>query len=261
MPYELLTHYLRLPVFFLVVSRLGGLILFQPIFGALAVPSHLRMLLVVGLAALVTPFVSLTTPFPATIGGVALALVGELALGALVGLVVAIGFLGLQLGGLLIAQESGLAFGQIVDPSSGEEESVLSSLYLQLGAVIYLIVGGHRAVFAACLDTFSALPLLASHDVASAGVELLCAALAAGGELAIRVAAPAVLTMFLLNVAMGFISRTVPQLNVTTLGFSFKALVGFVIMAVALPTALTAFTDGLATFFGWLQAWMDAAGA
>ncbi|HOO16762.1 MAG TPA: flagellar biosynthetic protein FliR, partial [Phycisphaerae bacterium] len=70
---------------------------------------------------------------------------------------------------------------------------------------------------------------------------------------AIRIAAPAVLTLFLVNLAMGFIARTVPQLNVVTVGFSIKALIGFAIMAVALPSAMNAFVSALDISLEWLH--------
>ena len=253
MPYELLNYYLKLPVFIMVAARLAGLIMFQPLLGALSIPMRARLLFILALAALCTPLIDFTGNIPDTVLGLIIAMVGEILLGALIGLVIAICFVGVQMGGTMIAQESGLAFGQIADPSTGESLSVLSAFYMQLIAVVYLIVGGHRVLLAVCLDTFDSIPLLGDVGLAKAGVELLVAALTLGGVVTIRVAAPVVLTLFLVNLALGFISRTVPQLNIATIGFSLKALVGFVIMAVALPSALAAFTDALELSFDWLR--------
>lgn len=253
MPLELMAIYFKLPVFLLVAARLGGLIMFQPLLGAMAVPQRLRLLLVLGLAALVTPLVTVPAQGPTTLGSLALALGCELLLGGVIGLAGAMIFIGLQMGGQLIAQESGLAFGQIADPNTGVNQAVLGAFYMQLAAVIYMIVGGHRELLLACLDTFHSIPLLAVGDRFLVGAEFLVDAMQLGGELAVRIAAPAVLTLFLVNVAMGFISRTVPQLNITTLGFTFKALIGFLIMAVSLPSAMNAFLEGLEAIFGWLR--------
>ena len=253
MPLELLTLYMKLPVFMMVCARLAGLVMFQPILGAMAIPMRVRVLLVIAMSALVTPFVHFAGVLPDTPLGLAIALGGELLLGSLVGLVVAICFVGVQMGGTLIAQESGLAFGRIADPSTGESMAVLSAVYVQLTGVVYLIVGGHRAVLAVCLDTFETIPLLGETGLAKAGAEMLVDALTVGGMVAIRVAAPAVLTLFLVNMALGFISRTVPQLNIVTIGFSLKALIGFVIMAISLPSAMMAFTDALELSLGWLS--------
>lgn len=245
MPFELLAQYLKLPVFALVAARLGGLLMFQPILGALAIPVNLRALLVLGLAALITPVVSLPAAAPTAPLAIGLAMATEVLLGGLIGLAGVAVFLGLQWGGLMIAQECGLAFGRIVDPTGDEEETVLGVFYLQMAIVIYLVLGGHRALVAACLDTFDSIPLLSDTGATRIGAELVFRALTLGGHVALRVAAPAMLALFLVNLAMGFVSRTMPQLNVLAVGFSVKALVGFMLVAVSLPSATDAFVMAL----------------
>jgi flagellar biosynthetic protein FliR len=252
MPLELLATYLKLPVFALVVSRLGGLIMFQPILGGYAIPRNMRVLLILGLAALVTPFVELSATAPTTPAGILLAMGNELLLGVLMGLTVGMCFLGLQIGGQIIAQESGLAFGRVADPTTGAQQTIFSNLYLQLGAVVFLIVGGHRALVAVALDTFDAIPLLGDAGTFSRGVGAAFDALTLGAEIGLRVAAPVLLTLFLVTAAMGFVSRTIPQFNILTVGFSVKGLVGFVLMAISLPAALEAFTDALEATVGWV---------
>ena len=254
MPLELIATYLKLPVFLLVASRLGGLVMFQPIIGGYAIPPNIRVLFVLGLAVLVTPFVQLTATTPGLPLEIVLAMGNELLLGVLMGLVVRMCFLGLQLGAQIVAQESGLAFGRVADPNTGAQQSIFSSLYLQLGAVVFLILGGHRVVVAVALDTFDTIPLLGDQATFARGVDLLFDALTLGGEIAVRLAAPIILTLFLVTAAMGFVSRTVPQFNILTVGFSIKGLVGFVLMAISLPTALEAFTTALETTVGWIAA-------
>jgi flagellar biosynthesis protein FliR len=260
MPLELVASYLKLPVFALVAARLGGMLMFQPVLGALAIPIHFRVMLVVALAALLTPLVSLPVNAPDTPAQIALALGIELLLGVLLGLLTMACFVGLQLGGLMIAQESGIAFGQIVDPSTEEEESVVSVFYLQLAIVVYLIVGGHRALLSACLDTFDSIPLLGDCDQIRMGGDLLCRALTLSGEVAFRVAGPVLLALFLVNIALGFISRTMPQLNVLAVGFSLKSLLALTIMAATLPTAMNAFIGALTTVMGWTHELLGISG-
>ena len=254
MPFELLATYLKLPVFLLVASRLGGMIMFQPVVGGYALPANVRVLLVLGLSALVTPFVHLPAGAPAQPMGIVLAIGAELLLGVLMGLVVGMCFIGLQLGAQLIAQESGLAFGHVVDPTSEDDQTIFSSLYLQLGLVVFLIVGGHRVLVGVAVDTFNTIPLLGDSGIFARGIGLLFDALTLGGEIALRLAAPVLLTLFLVTAAMGFVSRTVPQFNILTVGFSVKGLVVFVLMAISLPAALEAFVTALNSTVGWLAA-------
>ncbi|MEW6252126.1 MAG: flagellar biosynthetic protein FliR [Planctomycetota bacterium] len=270
MPLEALALYLKLPVFALVAARLGGLLMFQPVLGALAVPVPLRVLLVLGLAALVTPVVALPAAAPDTPLTLALALGGELLVGILLGLLCAALFAGLQLGGLLIAQQSGLAFGQIVDPTNEEEDTVPGVLYVQLTLVVYLAIGGHRALVAACLDSFAHWPLAAhapllgsitgspglsgaagAPDSGTPALQLLGDTLALATQLAFRVAGPTLLALLLVDVALGFITRTMPQLNILAVGFSIKGLLAFALMAASLPVAMDAFIETIGRVFQW----------
>ncbi len=252
MPLQALALYLKLPVFALVAARLGGLLMFQPVLGAVGAPVSLRVLLVLGLAALLTPFVPWPATTPDTPLGLALAFGGELLLGGLIGLVSVLCFVGLQLGGLLVAQQAGVAFGQMVDPTTDEEETVFGVFYLQLALVLYLAIGGHRALVSGCLDTFQTVPLLAHWDGLQSGATVLTQTLTLSMQVAFRVAGPALLALLLVDLALGFIARTMPQLNVLAVGFSIKGLLAFALMAIALPSAMDAFVNTVEHMTRWV---------
>lgn len=254
MPFDLFALYLRLPVFALVAGRLGGMVMFQPAIGGFLVPPQVRALLVIGLAGMVTPFVDLPASAPTTGGGLALALGAEVLLGALIGMIVRGCFLSLEWAGSIVATQSGLAFGEIADPSTGVEQSMLSTFYVQLGTLVFLLLGGHRELLAVALDSFAARPLLSPIGGWEQGVSALMDALSLGGEIAIRVAAPAIATLFLSNAALGFLSRTVPQINIATVGFSIKGLLAFLLIAASLPAAMEAFSEGLELCTEWATA-------
>lgn len=245
MPLELAGAFARLPVFLLVVGRLAGMLMFQPVLGSLSIPMRVRALFAAGLGLVLTPLVRLPATAPDSVGGVLLALGNELLVGALIGLVIRLVFLAMELAGLLIAQESGMAFAQLADPSTGAHGDVLGILYVQLGVVVYLVLGGHRAVVAACLDTFESIPLLSERSLVTAGPELLSEALALGAQTAVRIAAPVLLTLILVNVALGLVGRTLPQLNIAILGFSIKGIIVFVLIAASLPAAVEVFSGAL----------------
>ncbi|MCC6358308.1 MAG: flagellar biosynthetic protein FliR [Phycisphaerales bacterium] len=252
MPFELFDTYLRLPVLMLVVARIGGLLMFQPLVGGIAVPMRIRALIVIGLAALVVPVVSLPAGAPADPAVIAFALMTELGLGAAMGIALRMVFVGMQIGGQLIAQESGVAFAQIADPSSGVEGDMINIFYGQLASIVFLIIGGHRVLVGGVLDSFREMPLLSPVLDPAAALTLLTDAVGSGCELGLKLAAPVMVTLLMVNVALGFIGRTVPQLNVATVGFSIKGIAAFGLMAVALPTGIDAFTSTLEEVMGWV---------
>lgn len=260
MPYELVAQYVNLPHFALVVARVGGMLMFMPAFASLAVPANIRVLLVLLIASLLTPVATPPAVLPDTFLGLLLGLAVELGLGILVGLVAVACFIGLQMGAMLVAQQAGLAFGQIVDPTSEEQETVLGVFHVQLGLVIFLVVGGHRALVDACLGTFREIPLLAATVGPDVAVDALVRSLMLGCQVALRVAAPTMLTLILVDVAMGFVSRTMPQLNILAVGFSLKSLVAYVFLAASLPVAANAFVAALERSQEYLSVLLSGAG-
>lgn len=254
MPFELLAQYLNLPIFAAVAGRIGGIVMFQPLLGALIIPVHVRIVFVMGLAFLATPLARITHGIPDSLPGLVLAVAGEILLGVFLGMIVRTCFLGLEFAGMLLAQESGLAFGQIADPTSGQEQSVLSMIYIQVATVVFLIIGGHRELIRATLDTFTHVPLLSAPTWINSIGDVLFGALTAGLEIGVRIAAPTIITLFLVNVALGFVARTVPQINVATVGFAMKGMIAFVLMAISLPAAMEVFTGGLQLSMEWIEA-------
>lgn len=245
MPLDAMILFFKLPTFALVASRLAGMLMFQPLLGGLFIPPPVRVMLVLGLSAMVTPFVSRPADSLDSLGGLALGMGSELLMGLLMGLAMRMVFVALEHGASLISIESGLEFGQVVDPTSGLEQSMLSTFYVQLGGAVFFVTGGARVVMQSMLDTFETTPLLASNAAASAGPELLLGAMTLGAQVALRIAAPVLATLFLVNLSLGFIARTVPQLNVTTVGFSLKGMLAFMLIAVSLPSAIEVFIAAL----------------
>lgn len=245
MPAEFFQWYLHLPTFGLVTARIAGLLMFQPLLASLAVPMQIRALLILALAALATPLLPEPVTLPGSWPELAIAIGSELLLGAALGLGLAAVLVGAQIGGLLIAQESGLNFGQIADPASGEDLTPLSMLYLQLATMLLLAVGGHRIVVEAVLNSFVTLPLPGTGGRETDGLDFLLDGMRVSFELAFQIAAPTLIALTMANVVLGLISRTVAQFNVLTVGFALKTLLAFVIMAMSLPAGVHALTDGL----------------
>ncbi len=89
-------------------------------------------------------------------------------------------------------------------------------------------------------------------------IDLATGLLLAAFELALRVAAPLLALIFLQTVALGFIAKTVPQLNILSLGFPIRILVGFVIVAMGLTVIhdvlMESVDETLIVLFEWIEA-------
>ena len=113
---------------------------------------------------------------------------------------------------------------------------------------LFLLAGGHRQLMAAMLDTFTVIPPL-TFRFDEPMVGLLIDLAHASMILAVRISGPVMIAVSMAELAMAMISRTVPQLNILTIGFPIRSLITFGVAGFALFFAggviLDSITEGL----------------
>ena len=240
-----LTHLLpHLPAWLMVVFRLSGMFLLTPVLGSSSVPMQVKALLVIGLSCCVYPALLMD---PAAVAALAPAMLGqltlwelgptlatELLLGYVIGYCVMLPLAGMQTAGFIIGQQMGLGMGGVFNPELEGEAGATGQFLFLLGLLSFLIVGGHHAVFAVLVGSFGHVPLgglsATMHFPPAAILDMVLGLLAVMMELAVRIAAPLMCLLFLESVAMGFLARTVPQMNVLSIGFALRILISSVVL-------------------------------
>jgi flagellar biosynthetic protein FliR len=256
-----------LPGWLMVLVRITGIFLVAPIYSDQAIPTRVKALLAVGLSFCIYPVLhpSLTAPGCASAAllarlqgsGLALpslcgALAAELLIGLLIGYGATLALAGMQLGGQMIDQQLGTGLASIINPELNTDSSVVSQFYYILGAMIFVILGGHRVMLATLLDSFHSVPLggfRADGHVLAVVLGLLTTMT----ELALRVAAPLLCLVFLETVALGFIARTVPQMNILNVGFPLRIIVGLGLLATAISVQSGVFAETLQRMLGTIS--------
>jgi flagellar biosynthesis protein FliR len=176
-------------------------------------------------------------------------MLGELAIGVFTGFGVNLLFVGVQVGMQFASQQAGLGLANTFNPMMQAQMSTVAQLYYFVAVLLFLAVGGHRALIRTLLDSFEAIPPL-GFQVTNHLVSLLFDMTAVSFALGIRVGGPLMLALMLAFLTLGFVSRTVPQLNILSVGFPMKLMVALLTMAVTITamedvvlSALTEFLD------------------
>jgi len=230
-------------LFTLVLTRVSGLFMTMPAIGSQSMPMQMRALAAVAIALLVTPsFWGTSSPEPGNLVGLLVLLGREIVLGLALGLSVNILFSGMQLAGQLISQISGLSLADVYDPSLETNVPVFSQLLDATALAVFVVIGGHRQVIDALLDTFRDMPP-GQASFAPTMVDALTLILQSSFLTGIRAAAPVMVSLLLAVLIVGLISRTLPQLNTINLGFSFNTLVLLGTLAFSLGSAAWIFQD------------------
>ena len=232
------------PTFVLVVFRLAGMMLYAPLFGSSRIPRRIRVLLILVLAFGVTPGVRPPQALPQTPWGLALGIGGEMAFGLAMGMVLSFVFVAVQWAGEMIGQQMGLNLSEVFDPQFGSQGSIVGDMYFMLTLVAFLGVGGHHAMLRGVRQSFDALPLL-SVGVDRPVLAMVIGLLQASTTLALRLAAPMLLTMLVTDLALGLIGRTMPQFNVMQAGMSLRTVLGMVVVIAALGFTMPVIAEAL----------------
>jgi flagellar biosynthetic protein FliR len=170
---------------------------------------------------------------------------------ALIGLTMGLGvlllFSSMHVAGQVISQMSGLQLADVFNPGFDTNVPVVSQLLFYVATAVFVIIGGHRRVMEALLDTFVWLPA-GQGGMSRSVVEATTSLLAESFVLGIRGAAPAMVALLLATLILGLVSRTLPQLNVMALGFGFGALVTMATLSVSMGAAAWIFQSQLDPF-------------
>ncbi len=250
----------HVPPALMVIFRLGGLMVFAPMYGSVAIPVRVKVFLAVVLGLAVYPLIGPRlqgAPWELDLFGLAAAIAAELSIGLLIGFLATIPLVAIQLGGLLASQQMGLGFARFFNPAINDDADLLGQILLLSALAGFLLIGGHESLFLAILHSFEHIPLGAGiADMRL--VSLLTGMLGAALEVSLRVAAPVLTLLFMQSLALGFVSKTVPQLNILTLGFPLRILAGLLMVFLGLvvmdDVAMDFIDETLVVIFQWIEA-------
>lgn len=249
MPTSVTELYLMLPALALVFFRLAGLMITAPLFSSAVVPRRVRAAMVMVLAVMIFPMViAKPNALNATLSTLVIGGATELMIGAAVGLSLTLTLMGAQVAGELVSQQAGMSLGEVINPLLDAQVSVLTQVYAMVVTFFFLLADGHRAMMAALLDTFRVIPVL-SYSPGDSIVVLLVEAISSAFILGVRLAGPMVIALFLTETALALLSRTMPQLNILSVGFTVRSLLALAVAAIALSagegTLLAGIADGI----------------
>jgi flagellar biosynthetic protein FliR len=232
------------PLFVLVFFRTAGLMLAAPLFGSAKIPRRVKVMLALVLALGLVNRAKLPPNMPADNVQLAAGVAGELIFGLLMGLGVSLAFTAITWGGEIIGQQMGFTLGENFDPQYGQGGSIVGDLYLMLTLIIFLAIRGHHAMIEGLAASFDSLPLLGA-GIDNNLFDLFTGLLTAATVLAFKVAAPMLVTMLVVDVALGFIGKSVPQINVMNAGLTLRSGLGIAVLVVGLMLTSEIMRDAL----------------
>lgn len=224
--------------FLLAFTRVAGLVFAAPVLGNRNIPAQVRILLSLLLTMVVLPLLP-AAPFAPESAGFLPAMISEGILGAFLGFIGALLFAAAELGGHLAGYSMGFAIANVISAESEHQTSVLSSLFSLTALLTFVLSDAHHLFLAALLKSFRSLPLggfVVNGGAASSLVRMSTGIFTFGFALA----APVLAVTLFLTVAMGILSRSMPQIDVFFMGFVVNTGVGIFMLYLSIPFFLAA---------------------
>lgn len=233
MPDPFSVTYRQVETFILILIRVTTLFLVAPVFGSRNLPAQLKAGFSLVVALLLFLSVPVLAPDRASKSVFDLAGngLGEFMVGLAISYTAYMLFAGIQMAGQIIDIQMGFGLVNVIDPQSNSQVSILGQFYYLVSILVFLALNGHHILLRALADSYRLVPVGSfswlSHAAATG--PLLTDYFTRIFIIAFQVAGPAIATLFLTSMAMGVLSRTVPQMNVFIVGLPLSVLVGLLI--------------------------------
>lgn len=225
----------NITIFLLSTFRVSGLFIAAPVFGQTTVPVQVKIMLILMFGYFLFPLVG-TQSFQLDQGLLPLVLLGakEFMYGLIIGFLFQLIFLGVQFGGGILGYQIGYALVNVIDPMTSESVPIIGQLKLILATLIFFIIDGHHVILQALFESFKVVPLgqVSFNPLAMDAVLRETAAVFVVG---IKICAPVLVTLFITDICLGIVARTMPQMNILIVGFQVKIGVGLIMLALGLP--------------------------
>jgi|SRR5882672_11411421 len=221
---------------FLVSLRLGALFLIAPGFGTLRMPMLFRVVLTVGLAAVLAGALGArTAPAPDTALGLLASGLTEVAVGGLLGFGLLAAFGAFAVAGRAMDMQIGFGIANLIDPTSRTQSPQLGTLLNLLALAVFFGLEGHHALLRGLAASFETIP--PGSGLAVIGPGALAAQFGIAFSAGLAFAAPVIVFLLLIDLGLAVMSRAMPQMNVYFVALPLKIFAGLLMLALSLPHA------------------------
>lgn len=229
----------------LAMVRLSGMVFFAPFFSSTSLPPRTKAGFVLATAWLLAPLVAgLPHAHPELNFG---SLIGEVAVGLVYGLTLALMNEMLLFAGQIVGLQFSFSLVNLLDPASEIQTPLMGEIFQLFGTLVIITAGLDRILLASVIRSFHAVPL---GSYALGQPTAMAIVQAAGGIFlaALELAAPVLAATVLVEVAVSLLGKLSPQLPVMSLTVPMKTLTGMGLTAASLalwPRFIEARFDGL----------------
>lgn len=220
---------------FLIFLRILAVFLASPIFSNQAIPVLAKVFLSMVISYMVFLTVDFTDMHIRTdIISIALYGIKEMITGLTIGFTLNFVFYAVSSAGVLIGFDMGLAMATVFNPMEESNDNIISQLLYFLAMLVFLFINGHHYIITSVVSSFKVIPL-GKFSINLPVYTMLVKYSAAVFVIAIKIAAPIMVSFFLIHIGEGIIARVIPQMNVFFVAQPLTIGLGFFLLILVIP--------------------------
>jgi len=223
-----------MPATVLVFIRIASMMSLMPIFGYATVSMRIRLVLSVMLTLIIAPLVGAEFHVHYT-SRIALAadVMREMLVGFIIGWGARVLFEAFTMAGTFVGFQIGLAMMNVIDPSTQTNQSLIGNFWMLIITIFFIVTNSDHFLIETFFNNFKIIPLAGAHIRPVVGEELI-GTISTLFDLALRFVAPMMILILMTDVAIAFMARVMPQLNIFFVSLPLKLVVGLYMLLVSL---------------------------
>jgi len=226
----------------LLLVRTTAFVMMMPILSQKIVPKQAKAGLVVMICFLMWPSANTNTIIlDVNFISYTILVLKEIIIAAAIGLCAQMIFATIQMAGQIISYQMGLAVANVFDPATSTQVSVIGQFINTIGILIWLSVGAHHIFIGGLVSSYDIAPIGANWQIG--GLDSILSLASNIFYIGLKIAAPIVILVVLINVSLGLISRAVPQIQVFFVSFPLTIGLGLFALMTSLPAIATLISD------------------
>lgn len=222
-------------IFLLVFARVLGIFVSAPVFNQKNVPVYVKLGFSLIFSMIIFPVIKV--PLNLELGNFYILLlmsVKELMVGIMIGFIGYLFFSLLYLAGRIADMQIGFAMVSVINPQDDTQIPLMGSFFYTMAILIFLSTNGHHVFIQSLKYSFDHIPL-GGLRINIFMIDKLIEIMSVTFVISFKIAAPILISIFISNVLLGILARTMPQMNVFVVGMPLKILVGLVVIILVFP--------------------------
>jgi len=218
----------------LVFARIGAILMLMPGFGEPSIPMRIRLsfalLVCVVIGPLIAPRLPALPDQPLMLAGLVM---GEVVTGLMIGAVARIFMSAAAVAGQVIGMQSGLAMAQSFDPSQGQQGALVATLLNLTFLLLLFATNTHHLLLAMMVNSYDVFDAGQMPSMAD-GAQWALNAFIDAFNIGVQLAAPLIVFGLIFYLALGVLSRLMPQAQIFFIAMPSNIIVGLFILTISL---------------------------